>query len=75
MNVKERTAAILKLLVDGQHPFTTAGELAENLGVSAKTVSRELPGVAGALATYGLALHKKKGAGFAIAGDKDAIAS
>lgn len=75
MNVKERTAAILKLLVEGQQPFTTAGELAENLGVSAKTVSRELPGVAGALAIYGLALHKKKGAGFAIAGDKDAIAS
>ncbi|SFI14889.1 transcriptional antiterminator, BglG family [Selenomonas ruminantium] len=75
MNVKERTAAILKLLVDGQRPFTTAGELAENLGVSAKTISRELPGVAGALEKYGLALNKKKGAGFAIAGAEDAIAS
>ena len=58
MNLKERTAAILKLLCEDKKNFQTAGELADTLGVSAKTVSRELPDVARTLDTFGLALRK-----------------
>ena len=62
MNLRERTTAILKILTEGDNPFQSAGELAERLGVSTKTVSRELPAVAEALKPYGLDLSRKKGA-------------
>ena len=68
MNLRERTTAILKILTEGDNPFRSAGELAERLGVSTKTVSRELPAVAEALKPYGLDLSRKKGAGFSIDG-------
>lgn len=75
MQVKERTAAILKLLIEGRGSFRTAGELADNLGISAKTVLRELPSVAETLESYGLSLQKKKGAGFSIIGADAALES
>ena len=49
MNLRERTTAILKMLTAGEHPGQSAGELAARLGVSTKTVSRELPAVEKAL--------------------------
>ena len=75
MNLRERTTAILKILTEGDNPFRSAGELAERLGVSTKTVSRELPAVAEALKPYGLDLSRKKGAGFSIDGGAEAMAS
>lgn len=75
MNLKERTAVILKLLCEDKKSFQTAGDLAETLGVSAKTVSRELPDVARTLETFGLALRKKKGSGLTIEGNDAAITS
>ena len=75
MNLRERTTAILKILTEGDNPFQSAGELAERLGVSTKTVSRELPAVAEALKPYGLDLSRKKGAGFSIDGGAEAMAS
>lgn len=73
MNVKERTAEILKLLLKENNSFKTVTEVAENLGVSAKTVSRELPQAEKILAEYGLVLTKKKGAGLSIGGDEQAL--
>ncbi|MBQ1867322.1 PRD domain-containing protein, partial [Selenomonas sp.] len=75
MNLRERTTAILKILTEGDNPFQSAGELAERLGVSTKTISRELPAVAEALKPYGLDLSRKKGAGFSIDGGAEAMAS
>ena len=75
MNLRERTTAILKILTEGENPFQSVGELAERLGVSTKTVSRELPAVAEALKPYGLDLSRKKGAGFSIDGGAEAMAS
>ena len=78
MNIKGRTAAIIRLLAegkDGNGSFHTAAELADHLGISAKTVLRELPEVAETLKSCGLVLQKKKGAGFAIAGDDAAVSS
>ena len=75
MNLRERTRAILKLLLAGENPGHSAGDLAEMLGVSTKTVSRELPSVEKALQAYGLELAKKKGTGYRVAGDADDIAT
>ena len=75
MNLRERTTAILKILTEGDNPFQSAGELAERLGVSTKTVSRELPAVAEALKPYGLDLSRKKGTGYTIDGGVEAMAS
>ena len=47
----------------------TAGMIAERLGVSSKTISRELPRVEMVLKPYGLELLRKTGAGIRIAGD------
>ena len=68
-------AAILKILTEGENPFQSATELADKLGVSTKTVSRELPAVAEALKPYGLDLSRKKGAGFTIDGGEEAMES
>lgn len=75
MNLRERTTAILKILTEGENPFQSAADLADKLGVSTKTVSRELPAVAEALKPYGLDLARKKGAGFAINGGAEAVAN
>ncbi|SDP63204.1 BglG family transcription antiterminator [Selenomonas ruminantium] len=75
MNLRERTTAILKMLTEGKSGGQSAAELAEKLGVSTKTVSRELPAVAEALKSYGLNLNKKKGAGYKIDGGAEAQAS
>ena len=75
MNLRERTTAILKMLTEGKSGGQSAAELAEKLGVSTKTVSRELPAVAEALKSYGLNLNKKKGAGYHIDGGAEAQAS
>ncbi|SHK26353.1 transcriptional antiterminator, BglG family [Selenomonas ruminantium] len=75
MNLRERTTAILKMLTEGKSGGQSAAELAEKLGVSTKTVSRELPAVAEALKSYGLNLNKKKGTGYHIDGGAEAKAS
>ncbi|MCR5758018.1 MAG: BglG family transcription antiterminator [Selenomonas sp.] len=75
MNLRERTTAILKLLTEGNHTVHSAHDLADKLGVSTKTVSRELPAVAEALKSYGLGLSRRKGAGLVIDGGVEAMAS
>ena len=62
-----RTQEILKLLLQ-EKIFQTTGDLAKKLGVSAKTVSRQIPKVEEVLQSAGLELEKKSGAGILITG-------
>ena len=73
--IKERTAAILTLLAEAKGHML-AGELAERLGVSTKTVSRDLPEAEKYLAACGtgIYLEKKKGAGLRLRGSEAALA-
>ena len=73
--IKERTAAILTLLAEAKGHML-AGELAERLGVSTKTVSRDLPEAEKYLAACGtgIYLEKKKGAGLRLRGSEVALA-
>lgn len=73
MSLKERTAAILKLILAGEGA-KSVGEIAAALGLSTKTVSRELPEVTAVLTEHGLTLNRKKGVGFAIEGAAESLA-
>ncbi|HBQ30946.1 BglG family transcription antiterminator [Mitsuokella multacida] len=72
MKTSARAIAIIQCLLDGSD-MVTAGTIAEKLGVSSKTVSRELPKVELLLRTYGLELLRKTGAGIQITGDPSKI--
>ncbi len=65
--MEQRTGEILNLLLPKQK-FVTTGEIAGLLGVSAKTVSRQLPKVEEELTKFGLSLEKKSGAGVMVVG-------
>lgn len=73
MSLKERTAAILKLILAGEGA-KSVGEIAAALGLSTKTISRELPEVTAVLTEHGLTLNRKKGVGFAIEGAAESLA-
>lgn len=72
MKTSARAIAIIQCLLDGSD-MVTAGTIAEKLGVSSKTVSRELPKVELLLRSYGLELLRKTGAGIQITGDPSKI--
>ena len=63
----QRTFLIVKLLIESESVKTLAC-VADQLGVSAKTVSRHLPKVEDLLAGYNLKLERKSGAGLQILG-------
>ena len=63
----QRTFLIVKLLIENDSVKTLAN-IADQLGVSAKTVSRHLPKVEELLAGYDLKLERKSGAGLQILG-------
>ena len=67
--MKQRTVDILRLLLE-RKDFIAVGEFAEILGVSSKTISRELPKVETELEKIGLELEKKSGAGIKISGSE-----
>lgn len=71
MKTSARTVAIIRDLLNGLDggDTMTAGMIAERLGVSSKTISRELPRVEMVLKPYGLELLRKTGAGIRIAGN------
>ena len=68
MSIDARTVAIARLLCESEELHMTAGEIAEALAVSAKTVSRELPKVEQLLAEHGMRLEKKAGSGLWLEG-------
>lgn len=72
MKTSARTIAIIQCLLEGGD-VVTAGTIAREIGVSSKTISRELPKVEMMLKAYGLELVRKTGAGLRIAGDATQI--
>lgn len=73
--IKERTASILSQLAEAES-FLPLGELAGRLGVSAKTVARDLPEAEEFLSLEGegACLEMKKGAGLRLRGSHEARA-
>lgn len=67
--MEQRTRDILKLLLQEKN-FRTTSEIAAQLSVSSKTVSRQLPKVEEILNAMGLQLEKKSGAGLLIIGSE-----
>lgn len=67
--MEQRTRDILKLLLK-ENAFQTTGDIAAQLSVSAKTVSRQLPKVEEVLNSVGLQLEKKSGTGLLVIGSE-----
>ncbi|MBR2520035.1 MAG: BglG family transcription antiterminator [Selenomonadaceae bacterium] len=67
--MEQRTRDILKLLLREKNYQTTA-QIAEELSISSKTVSRQLSKVEEVLTKAGLQLDKKSGAGLLIVGSE-----
>ena len=63
----QRTGLIVKILIENDS-VKTLGMLANQLGISAKTVSRHLPKVEELLAEYDLKLERKIGSGLQLIG-------
>ncbi len=70
MDYSNRSMEIARLLLE-RETMRTAGELASELGVSAKTVSRELPQVEQLLKENGLKLVKRAGSGLTAEGSRE----
>ena len=67
MDFTPRMQQILQRLLS-EEDFVSEQALADDLGISKRTVQRELDGTAGALASYGLQLQRKKKAGLNSSG-------
>lgn len=67
--LEQRTAEIVKLLLQ-QKNFQTTNEIAKQLGVSSKTISRQISKVEEVLNSFGLRLEKKSGAGIIVTGSE-----
>ena len=65
--IEQRTFLIAKILLENEE-IKTLGEIAERLGVSTKTISRQLPKVEKLFNKYSLQLEKKTGAGLIVRG-------
>jgi len=74
MKVSQRQKKIIEALLRAQGDVT-AGELAEEAGVSSRTVHRELPDIEELLAAVGVALHKKAGAGLRLDAPRERLVS
>lgn len=74
MELTARMRAILSVLLtaDGYAP---AERIASVLGVSARTVTREMHGLEAALMLHGITLLRRTGAGFMLAGDVENLAA
>jgi len=68
MNASSRSIEIVRLLM---HEAKTQGELAEAIGVSTKTISRELPHVEALLGRYGMKLARRSGTGLSVEGNAE----
>lgn len=65
--MEQRTGEIIKILLQEKN-FQTTGTIAQKLGVSSKTISRQIPKVEEFLNSIGLQLEKKSGTGILITG-------
>lgn len=71
MYVTARERSILQRLLDGRNK-TTIQTLADELGVSTRTIQRDLKGVEDVLTEYHLTLERKAGTGLAVQGEAEA---
>jgi mannitol operon transcriptional antiterminator len=72
MKCSGRQWQILDLLLSYPNDIT-AGELAENIGVSSRTIHRELLEIEQLILPYNVKLHKKSGIGIQLSGDEEAL--
>ena len=72
MELTARMRTILSLLLAASG-YVTAEHIAAELGVSARTVTREMHGIETALKPYGVMLLRRTGAGFMLSGDAAAL--
>lgn len=70
MEFTPRLIQILFLLLNTEEPIS-AGELAEQLQISKRTIFRELDHVDRQLSKYGLVLHRKSRIGFQLTGSQE----
>ena len=70
MDFTPRMQQILQRLLS-EIDFVSEQTLADNLGISKRTVQRELDGTTDALASYGLQLQRKKKAGLMLIGPEE----
>ncbi len=67
MKIHERSKIIIKILLNN-NSYVTANEIATNLKVSIKTITRQLTDVEKILTQYNLSLERKTGKGMRIIG-------
>jgi mannitol operon transcriptional antiterminator len=72
MYISARERQILEILLTEQEEITVK-DLADQIGVSGRTVHRDLKNVEDILMEYDLSLHKKSGVGIQISGEKNKI--
>jgi mannitol operon transcriptional antiterminator len=74
MNVSftRRQRKIIRVLFEGQ---ATAEKLASILGVSRRTILRDLPGLSEKLKPFGIKLNRKSGKGISLEGESDSLES
>jgi mannitol operon transcriptional antiterminator len=72
MYISARERQVLEILLTEKDEITVK-DLAEQIGVSGRTVHRDLKNVEDILKEYGLTLQKKSGVGVQITGDKSKI--
>lgn len=70
MELSERARSILAILGAGTN-YVPAEKIAAEIGVSARTVTREMHGIEMSLMPYGITLLRRTGAGFMLAGDAE----
>lgn len=68
METSARAILIARLMAESDEPHVTASELAEKLGVSTKTILRELPQVEALFNEHDLSLSRKAGTGISVEG-------
>jgi len=73
MELTARMRAILSALLSADG-YVPAERIASEVGVSARTITREMHGLEMALMPYGIALLRRTGAGFMLAGTAKALA-
>jgi mannitol operon transcriptional antiterminator len=72
MYISARERQILEILLTEKDEMTVK-DLADQIGVSGRTVHRDLKNIEDILKEYDLSLHKKSGVGVQITGSKDKI--
>ena len=68
MEVSARALSIARILTESTAEYVLSADIADVLGVSVKTVSRQLPEVEAIFAKFNLRLVRKTGAGLAVDG-------